>query len=146
MISGELESPDVETKPFSNSILHKTEDQNNPTSRAPGYSPPHLEERTPRKTLTVVNADGELEEVKLKTHLFQILKSVTILKKLSSFRYLDHYFNFLQIEIKPRMFKNLVRPILKRPEIENNRTSTVVVNPDGEVKEVLSAFLRTCHF
>jgi len=60
---GELESPDVETKPFSNSILHKTEDQNNPTSRAPGYSPPHLEERTPRKTLTVVNADGELEEI-----------------------------------------------------------------------------------
>jgi len=62
---GELESPDVETKPFSNSILHKgdSSDQNNPTSRAPGYSPPHLEERTPRKTLTVVNADGELEEI-----------------------------------------------------------------------------------
>jgi len=62
---GELESPDVEAKPFSNSILHKTDtsDQNNPTSRAPGYSPPHLEERTPRKTLTVVNADGELEEI-----------------------------------------------------------------------------------
>ena len=71
MISGELESPDVETKPFSNSILHKTEDQNNPTSRAPGYSPPHLEERTPRKTLTVVNADGELEEVKLKTYFLK---------------------------------------------------------------------------
>ena len=51
---GELESPDVETKPF--------KDENNP-SRAPGYSPPHLEERTARKTLTVVNADGELEEV-----------------------------------------------------------------------------------
>ena len=52
---GELESPDVETKPFN-------KDDNNP-SRAPGYSPPHLEERTTRKTLTVVNADGELEEV-----------------------------------------------------------------------------------
>ena len=63
---GELDSPDVEAKSFANhSILHKadTSDQNNPTSRAPGYSPPHLEERTPRKTLTVVNADGELEEV-----------------------------------------------------------------------------------
>jgi len=63
---GELDSPDVEAKSFANhSILHKadTSDQNNPTSRAPGYSPPHLEERTPRKTLTVVNADGELEEI-----------------------------------------------------------------------------------
>ena len=55
---GELESPDVEVKPF-------TKDDNNQTSRAlPGYSPPHLEEKTNRKTLTVVNADGELEEVK----------------------------------------------------------------------------------
>ena len=66
MFLGELDSPDVEAKSFANhSILHKadTSDQNNPTSRAPGYSPPHLEERTPRKTLTVVNADGELEEV-----------------------------------------------------------------------------------
>ena len=66
MLIGELDSPDVEAKSFANhSILHKadTSDQNNPTSRAPGYSPPHLEERTPRKTLTVVNADGELEEV-----------------------------------------------------------------------------------
>ena len=32
-------------------------------AKAPGYSPPHLDERTPRKTLTVVNAEGELEEV-----------------------------------------------------------------------------------
>ena len=55
---GELESPDVEVKPF-----HRDHDQNNPSTRAPGYSPPHLEEKTPRKTLTVVNADGELEEV-----------------------------------------------------------------------------------
>ena len=66
---GELESPDVEAKPFSNSILHnktaETSDNNPSVTRAPGYSPPHLEERTPRKTLTVVNADGELEEVKL---------------------------------------------------------------------------------
>ena len=54
---GELESPDVEVKPF-------TKDDNNQTSRAlPGYSPPHLEEKTNRKTLTVVNADGELEEI-----------------------------------------------------------------------------------
>ena len=72
MFLGELDSPDVEAKSFANhSILHKadTSDQNNPTSRAPGYSPPHLEERTPRKTLTVVNADGELEEVKCHPHL-----------------------------------------------------------------------------
>merc|ERR1719468_1269840 len=55
---GELESPDVEVKPF-----HRDHDQNNPSTRAPGYSPPHLEEKTPRKTLTVVNADGELEEI-----------------------------------------------------------------------------------
>ena len=68
----------METKPFSNSILHKTEDQNNPTSRAPGYSPPHLEERTPRKTLTVVNADGELEEVKLKTHLGTLVYQISV--------------------------------------------------------------------
>jgi len=68
---GELESPDVEAKPFSNSILHnktnladQSGSDNNPSvTRAPGYSPPHLEERTPRKTLTVVNADGELEEI-----------------------------------------------------------------------------------
>ena len=54
---GELESPDVEVKPF-------TKDDNNQSGRAlPGYSPPHLEERSNRKTLTVVNADGELEEV-----------------------------------------------------------------------------------
>ena len=78
---GELESPDVEAKPFSNSILHnktnladQSGSDNNPSvTRAPGYSPPHLEERTPRKTLTVVNADGELEEVKLKNHFKIIL-------------------------------------------------------------------------
>ena len=64
---GELESPDVETKPFN-------KDDNNP-SRAPGYSPPHLEERTTRKTLTVVNADGELEEV---LEIFDILIAATV--------------------------------------------------------------------
>lgn len=51
----ELESPDVEAKPFSK--------QDGPETRAPGYSPPHLEDRLTRKTLTVVNADGELEEI-----------------------------------------------------------------------------------
>lgn len=58
---GELESPDVEAKPFHN----KDADTNNSvtSSRAPGYSPPHLEDRMTRKTLTVVNADGELEEI-----------------------------------------------------------------------------------
>jgi hypothetical protein len=52
-----LESPDVEYKP-----LFVTKDDLTGT-KAPGYSPPHLEERTPRKTLTVVNAEGELEEI-----------------------------------------------------------------------------------
>lgn len=55
---GELESPDVEAKPF-----QKDDTNNAVTSRAPGYSPPHLEDRMTRKTLTVVNADGELEEI-----------------------------------------------------------------------------------
>ena len=58
---GELESPDVEVKPF-------TKDDNQTSRALPGYSPPHLEERSNRKTLTVVNADGELEEVCL--HFF----------------------------------------------------------------------------
>ena len=70
---GELESPDVEVKPF-------TKDDNNQTSRAlPGYSPPHLEEKTNRKTLTVVNADGELEEVK--KNIIFLVKSKLIIAK-----------------------------------------------------------------
>ena len=63
----ELESPDVEVKP----IVPKEESI---SKAAPGYSPPHLEERTPRKTLTVVNAEGELEEVR--TFLVSIYCSI----------------------------------------------------------------------
>ena len=59
----ELESPDVESKPLIKDNTNPDHSSPSIPAKAPGYSPPHLDERTPRKTLTVVNAEGELEEV-----------------------------------------------------------------------------------
>jgi len=59
----ELESPDVESKPLIKDSNHPDHSSPSIPAKAPGYSPPHLDERTPRKTLTVVNAEGELEEI-----------------------------------------------------------------------------------
>ena len=58
-----LQSPDVESKPLIKDSNHPDHSSPSIPAKAPGYSPPHLDERTPRKTLTVVNAEGELEEV-----------------------------------------------------------------------------------
>ena len=55
----ELESPDVEVKPMIKDTDHST----SIPAKAPGYSPPHLDDKRSGKTLTVVNNDGDLEEV-----------------------------------------------------------------------------------
>ncbi len=59
-----LESP---TSEKATTPTIKTLSSEDPSSNksAPGYSPPTLDDRLARKTLTVVNADGELEEVEL---------------------------------------------------------------------------------
>ena len=56
-----MESPDVEVKPMIKDADHST----SIPAKAPGYSPPHLDDKRSGKTLTVVNNDGDLEEVKV---------------------------------------------------------------------------------